>query len=299
MGLLIPYVSILGLLAPPVTVIAIGAAWAKKGLEFPAHFLSLLVTTVATPALIFHILVTTPLSNHVIAVIAAASVLALGLTMAAGAAALKLARLPVRKLLPTVTFPNAGNLGLPVSHMAFGDAGLSTAVAFFAICTFLQHTVGVRTLPATHGMPPAWRSPVLLSALLAVACRLSDFVPPQWILDTTDLVGSMTVPLMLLSLGHALALIPSDGLRAGAKISAMRLAIGLAAGYAASRVALPADVAGALTLQMAMPCAVVSYIYARRYTDVADVSAGAVLVSTLAFLLLAPLLLWLLGSTPG
>ena len=43
---------------------------------------------------------------------------------------------------------------------------------------------------------------------------------------------------------------------------------------------LEAVLAGALTLQMAMPCAVVSYMYARRYTDLGDTAAGAVLVST-------------------
>lgn len=33
-------------------------------------------------------------------------------------------------------------------------------------------------------------------------------------------------------------------------------------------------------------------MYARRCTDVGDIAAGAVLVSTVVFLLLAPALLW-------
>ncbi|MFQ6712216.1 hypothetical protein OMF51_19320, partial [Bordetella pertussis] len=66
-----------------------------------------------------------------------------------------------------------------------------------------------------------------------------------------------------------------------------------AAGYAVVwLLGLPDLLAGALALQMAMPCAVVSYMYARRYTDVGDIAAGAVLVSTVVFLLLAPALLW-------
>ncbi|WP_246766849.1 AEC family transporter, partial [Bordetella pertussis] len=107
------------------------------------------------------------------------------------------------------------------------------------------------------------------------------------------MLGAVTVPLMLLSLGHALALIPANGMRAGAVVAALRLAVGLAAGYAVVwLLGLPDLLAGALALQMAMPCAVVSYMYARRYTDVGDIAAGAVLVSTVVFLLLAPALLW-------
>jgi len=101
------------------------------------------------------------------------------------------------------------------------------------------------------------------------------------------------VPLMLLSLGHALALIPSNGVRDGAKVGAIRLVVGLVTGLAVVwAMDLEPVLAGALTLQMAMPCAVVSYMYARRYTPLGDTAAGAVLVSTVVFLLLAPLMLW-------
>src|SRR5690606_19763067 len=120
-----------------------------------------------------------------------------------------------------------------------------------------------------------------------------DIPVPDWLVATSRMLGAVTVPLMLLSLGHALALIPANGMRAGAVVAGLRLAVGLAAGYAVVwLLGLPDLLAGALALQMAMPCAVVSYMYARRYTDVGDIAAGAVLVSTVVFLLLAPALLW-------
>jgi len=284
-------------MVPLMVVIGVGTAWVKLGHAFPAQFVTVLATSVTTPALVFSTLVTTRLSNEVMASVAGATVLALALCMGVSALALRLCKLPVRKLLQTTTFPNAGNLGLPVSYLAFGDAGLSTAIAFFAVSSFIQHTVGVRTLPSTHGMPPAWKSPILIASLLAVACRVFSYTPPRWIMESAELLGSMTVPLMLLGLGHALALIPAAGLKLGAIVSAVRLTAGLATGAAAAwLVGLPADMIGNVALQMGMPCAVVSYLYARRYTDMGDTAAGAVLISTLAFLALAPFLLWLLGS---
>ncbi|VCU68268.1 Membrane transport protein [Pigmentiphaga humi] len=297
MGVFHIYFTILSLLAPLMVVIGVGTAWGKMGHPFPAQFITVLATNVTTPALVFYTLVTTRLSNEIMATVASATVLSLALCMAISAAALKLCKLPVRKLLQTTTFPNAGNLGLPVTQLAFGDSGLTTSIAFFAVCSFIQHTLGVRTLPSASGMPAPWKSPILIASLAAVACRLLGYAPPQWIMESAQLLGSMTVPLMLLGLGHALALIPASGLRLGALISAMRLVFGLASGAAAAwLVGLPADMIGNIALQMGMPCAVVSYMYARRYTDMGDAAAGAVLISTAVFLVIAPFLLWLLGS---
>jgi predicted permease len=291
------YFSMLALLAPLIVLVLIGTVWGKKGHDFPAQFITVLATTITTPALVFHTLVTTRISNAAMAEVAIGAVLALALAVVASAGMLKLSGLPVRKLLQTAAFPNSGNLGLPISHLAFGDAGLSTAIAFFAVCSFTQHTIGVRLLPGTSGMASPWKSPVLIAAVLAVACRLTGFLPPQWVLESAALVGSMTVPLMLLGLGHALAVIPAAGLRGGSIVGAIRLSLGLGAGYGSGWIiGMSPEVSSILALQMGMPCAAVSYMYARRYTDAGDVAAGAVLVSTLAFLLLSPMLLWLLGS---
>jgi len=294
------YVATVGLLAPLMACVGVGLFWGKKEYPFAGAFVTVLVTSVTTPALVFETLVTTELDNRMLADIAGATVLALLVCGLACALVLRLCGQPVRKLLPTACVPNAGNLGLPVSHLAFGDVGLSAAVAFFAINSFIQHTVGVRLLPGTSGTAGGWKSPVLIASAAAVAVRAAGLPMPGWILESAHLLGSLTVPLMLLSLGHALALIPSSGLKLGAGVAALRLSAGLASGLAAAgMLGLSADLAGVLVLQMAMPCAVVSYMYSRRYTDMGDTSAGAVLVSTVAFLALAPLLLWLAAGPRG
>lgn len=294
------YFSMLTLLAPLIVCVGVGLVWGKKNYPFAASFITVLATSVSTPALVFSTLVTAKLSNELLATIAGATIAALTLCAIGSAFLLKLAGIPVRKMLQTATFPNAGNLGLPISYLAFGDAGLSMSIAFFAVCSFIQHTAGVRMLPHTGSIAKPWKSPVLIASLSAVACRVFEFVPPAWILDSARLLGSLTVPLMLLSLGHALAVIPAAGLRVGSVVGGMRLLMGTLAGYGGAwLIGLPADVSGMLALQMSMPCAAVSYMYARRYTDMGDAAAGAVLVSTVSFLVLAPFLLWLVGSTAG
>jgi len=288
------YWSVAVLMAPLLFCVGIGLYWGKRNHPFGGAFATTLVTSVTTPALVFNTFVTTHLDDRALADIAGATLLALLLCAVACAGLLRVAGLPVRKLLPTAALPNAGNLGLPISHLAFGDAGLSVAVAFFAINSFVTHTVGVRCLAEGGTRGGAWRNPVMLAALAAVALRLLHVPVPAWMIEASDMLGAVTVPLMLISLGHALAVIPSTGLRGGTWVAAMRLAVGLLAGYGVVyALRLPPDLGGALALQMAMPCAVVSYMYAQRYTDMGDTAAGAVLVSTVVFLVLAPLLVWL------
>jgi predicted permease len=286
------YLSAIVLMLPLLSCVGIGLFWGKRDLPFGGNFITTLVTSVTTPALVFHTFVTTHLDDRALADVAAATLIALLLCALISAALLKAWKLPVLSLLPTAFLPNAGTLGLPISQLAFGDAGLSVAVAFFAVNSFVMHTIAVRMLPGVN-TKGSWKSPILLASVVAVALRLLNIPVPAWIIETARMLGAVTVPLMLLSLGHALALIPSNGVRDGAKVGAIRLVVGLGTGGAVVwALNLEPVLAGALTLQMAMPCAVVSYMYARRYTPLGDTAAGAVLVSTVVFLLLAPLMLW-------
>lgn len=286
------YLSAIVLMLPLLFCVGIGVFWGKRDIPFGGAFITTLVTSVTTPALVFHTFVTTHLDDRALADVAAATLLALLLCAGVAALLLKVWKLPVRTLLPTAFLPNAGNLGLPISQLAFGDAGLSVAVAFFAVNSFVMHTVAVRLLPGVN-TKGSWKSPILLASVVAVGLRMLHIPVPEWLIETARMLGAVTVPLMLLSLGHALALIPSNGLRDGAKVGAIRLGVGLAAGLIVVwALDLEPILAGALTLQMAMPCAVVSYMYAKRYTPLGDTAAGAVLVSTVVFLLLAPLMLW-------
>lgn len=293
------YMAIGAMLMPVLVCAGVGAEWGRRKLAYPSAAIAMLVTGVASPALVFHTLSTTALSNDILARIAIAA--SLGIVTAALMAALilKLLRLPIRQLVPTSAFPNSGNLGLPLSHMAFGDTGLSVAVTFFAVCSFLQHTLGVRILTGGQGKSSAssWLSPVMIAAVAAVAIRAAGQTPPAWVLESTHLLGSLSVPLMLISLGHTLVTISHGSMRIGSCIGMIRLVVGVAAGALVVHLLdLPREIAGVTLLQMMMPVAVVNYMYAQRFTDHAETAASAVLSSTILFLLLSPLVLWYVGA---
>src|SRR5690606_7997057 len=57
------YVHILGVLLPVFVCAGIGASWAVRKMSYPNEFISVLVTSVTTPALVFHTILTTDLHD--------------------------------------------------------------------------------------------------------------------------------------------------------------------------------------------------------------------------------------------
>ena len=296
MSWLTAYVQLFALLTPVIACTSIGAVWAAKKIDYPGRFVSVLVTSVSTPCLVFSTLVSTRLDNALLLQVSGTALAAL-LTMGLVAAVLlRMCKLSLRGFLPAAIFPNAGNLGLPLSQLTFGDDGLAVAVTIFAVFSLLQHTIGVAYLgwvnPKKEGAVRTFPYGATLVAVLAVFIRVFDLQVPVSILKSTQLVGSLSIPLMLISLGHALMTVSHRGVKEGAWLAGVRLCAGLLAGAALVSVfQLPPMVNSVLVLMLGMPVAVVSFMYADRLTHNGETVAGAVLVSTLVFVVLSPLLM--------
>ncbi len=293
--LLAAYFSTIARLLPMIVCGLAGFVWGKRGAAYPTAFVSTLVTYLAIPALVFHTLMTTPLEADALVLILGASTAALLLAAVLVAGLLWIFRLPVAALGQTAWMPNAGNLGLPMATLVFGAEGLTVAIAFFAVSSFLSFTLGLRWLTGSSGKVS--RQPVVWATLLAVGARAVDIESPIWLLDSASMLGSLAVPLMLLTLGHALSQLPRSGLKAGALVALARFISGALVALALLTISgLPQAIAAPIALQMVMPCAVNSYLFARLHGTQGDASAGGVLLSTLAFVVVAPFLLWLIGA---
>lgn len=284
------YFSMWVWLAPLVVCAGIGVVWGRCGQPFATDFVSKLVTYVAIPALVFHTLMVSPLTVGDVFEVLLWSTAALLVAGVFAAGLLRLLKLPGRDLGQTAWIPNAGNLGLPMAELAFGLEGLTVAIAFFTVSSLLSFTLGLRWL--TGSMGQVWRQPVVWAVIAGLALRAADVTLPQWPIDSAHLVGSLAVPLMLLTLGYSLVGLPRSGLTQGAGVALVRYGSGLMAALLLW-LALPEfRVAAPIALQLLMPCAVNSYLFARLHGRAGDVAAGAVLISTLAFLVFAPALLW-------
>lgn len=294
--MLASYPALLAQLLPVICCAAIGFYWGKQGKVFPSEFVSQVAISFATPSLVFYTLVTTSMNNTLLLKVGMAAVASVIVMALIASVLLKVTGLPVLFLLPCATFPNAGNLGLPMAQMTYGDEGMVIAVTFFAIFSFMQHTVGVTFLAwANHKKSNGKQNfpyGVAFVGISAVLIRSLDLQVPTPILGTAKLVGSLAVPLMLVSLGYALSVLQRSRLSEGAKLGMVRLIVGALGGAVVIYLAgFPLLTSEVIMLQLLMPVAVVNYIYTDRMTDFGDTAAAAVLVSTSFFAIFSPIVI--------
>lgn len=284
--------TVLRITAPVFALAAVGLVWVRLGLDYPLAFVTRMAMTLAVPCLIFVALMETEIDP---AALTALSLATLAAYAAVGAAALVLAlaaRLDLRTYLAPLIFGNTGNVGLPLALFAFGDEGLGHAVVVFAVMAVLSFTVGV-WLVSGGGSPLAvLREPIVWAVLGGGACLWFGLETPGFVTETLRLMGGMAIPLMLITLGVAMARLSPAGLVRPAVMAVVKLALCAGLAWWVGRAFALEPVAFAvLVLQVATPVAVTSYLLAERHGADAEAVAGLVVVSTLASVVGLPLIL--------
>lgn len=286
------FAQLVAVIAPVLIAAALGYGWAKLGWPMDTALVTRLVTHVATPCLVVHTLLSVDLSPAALgemALIAATVMAAMGL---ASAGLIRLAGWPQSAFLPSMTFGNIGNMGLPLCLFAFGEEGLALAIAYFTVGSVAQFILGPAAASGRLSPLAPLRTPIVWAVGAAVALMLLDLDPPAWANNTLGLLGGMAIPLMLMMLGVSLANLTTAGLGRGAVLSAWRLLGGFAVGYA---VVLAFDLdgvaRGVVLIQAAMPVAVFNYLFAAMHENRKEEVAGLVLISTLLSFATLPVLL--------
>ncbi len=251
-----------------------------------------LVATVGTPALVFSNLATTPFNSETLLSLAAATMIAIAFYLAVGAITLKASGLKLRTYLPSLSFPNAGNLGLPLALYAAGQEGLNDAIIIFAVTSIANMTAGQVIAAGRGNWARALRSPIIPAVALGIACAYFGVTLPLWLTNTLSLLSGLTIPLMLLMLGTSLAKIQVTGFPRAAALSVLRISMGAAAGFVlAGAFGFSGPERVAFVLQCAMPVAVYNYLFAQMYNNDPEEVASLVIVSTVLSVLTTPILL--------
>jgi predicted permease len=277
----------------PVFILALlGFALAKSGRAMDGGTTAFLVATVGTPALVFSNLATTPFNSGTLLSLAAATIIAIAFYLVVGATALKAGGLKLRTYLPSLAFPNAGNLGLPLALYAAGQKGLNDAIIIFAVTSVVNMTAGQVIAAGRGNWARALRSPIIPAVALGVACAYLGVALPLWLTNTLSLLSSLTIPLMLLMLGTSLAKIQVTGFPRAGALSVLRISMGTAAGFLlAGAFGFSGPERVAFVLQCAMPVAVYNYLFAQMYDNDPEDVASLVIVSTVLSVVTTPILL--------
>jgi malate permease and related proteins len=291
------FAVVLAVVLPVVITVAVGFLWTRYGYPLNSKELTALIADVATPCLIIATFQTSQLSFEAFAAMAGATAAAIVLFAGVGALALRAAGLRIRTFLPSIAFPNAGNLGLPLSLYAFGTEGLGYAIAFFSISSVANYTLGQMIAAGKANWRGLLRLPILYAVAIGIALSFWRIELPGWAGTTIALIGNVTVPLMLLMLGSSLSRLKVASVGRALFVSILRIGLGAAIGIVvAAAFGLTGSLRAVLILQCANPVAVYNYLFAQRWNNEPEEVAGVVVLSTLLSLLTIPLVLaWLMS----
>ncbi len=269
-------------IGPVFLMSGMGFLWRRLGYSFDQAFVTQLVTLIGAPCLVFSTFTSARIPFATAGAMVGATLACLSLFALVATIGLRLAGMPLKVYLPSLMFPNIGNLGLPVCLFAFGQRGLALAMVFFAVTTVGQFTLGPAIANGRLDPGKLLRIPFVYAVGLAPAVIWLGIPVPQWVARTTSLAGGLMVPLMLMSLGAALAGFRASSLPRALAMSVARLGMGVVVGWiVASLLGLEGAQRGVVIVESAMPVAVFNYLFAAMYDNEPEEVAGMVLVSTL------------------
>jgi len=284
--------QVLQTVAPVFILAAIGVIWVKLGWEYRVQFVTRLTMTLSVPALIFVSLMKTEIDPQALRDIALASLAAyvgIGVLLLVF---LKVMNLNIRTYLAPLTFGNTGNLGLPLALFAFGAVGFDYAVVVFAIMAILSFTIGVWVVSGGGSPLTAIKEPMVWATILGGVFLVNDWTLPTWTVNTLSLIGQIAIPVMLITLGVAIARLKLGEFGQAIWMSALKYVICIMISLGIGLLfALPPIALGALVIQVSTPVAVTSYMLAEKYDADAESVAGLAMVSTLMSIIVIPVLL--------
>lgn len=293
---------ILGIILPVFCVIAVGYAYARlRGPAVKADMTSVnrVSTEVLGPLLVFTAMAAKDFDLLQNVTLIVAGVL---ISLGSGLLAWPLARAlgyDARTFLPPMIYNNCGNMGLPLAALAFGQAGLSAAVALFIAANLVYFSVGIKILAAgkAQARVPAWRlllNPMMLAMIFGLAVTATDVNLPAYLFQGLKMLGEASIPVMLFALGVRMRDVTLKSWQIGMVGAAICPLAGLVVAWGLEHVLpLSADQRAQMYLFASLPPAVFCFMMAEQYQQEPDKVASIVLLGNLAALLFVPLGLWL------
>jgi hypothetical protein len=287
--------TILTAIAPVILTALIGYFWTRSGRSIEAQGLTQIVTEIGTPCLVFSTFAKMSVPAGAFAATAAASLTILIGFLIVAALVLSLCGLSLRTYLPSMAFPNTGNLGIPLAIYAFGSEGLAYAIVFLCFTSVMNFTIGQAIAAGTMSWRAIAKMPIIYAVALGLAVTETGIAVPQFLANTISLLGSITVPLMLLMLGVSLGSLRVAAFPRAFMLSLLRIGMGAGLGFAVTALfGLHGAARAAIIMQSSMPAAVFNYLFALRWHNSPEEVAGIVVVSTLVTIASAPTLLYFL-----
>jgi hypothetical protein len=204
-----------------------------------------------------------------------------------------LLRINLKTFLPPMMFNNSGNMGIPLVLFAFGQEALQAAVVLFIIEMVLHFTVGLFILDHRTRPLQLLKMPMIQATLVGLLCSSLHITLPDALANTVKLLGQVSIPLLLFSLGVRMLDVNFRDWKLGVFGAIAGPASGIASVWLINPlVSLSSTQYAQLLVFAALPPAVLNVLIAEQYQQEPQRVASIVLLGNLASLIIIPAVLW-------
>ena len=188
-----------------------------------------------------------------------------------------------------IIFPN---LALPLSILTYGEPGLMYAIPYYVVVAISQNTFGYLTILGSFRFLYMLYHPIFVLTLLGLIVMTFKLSLPSVLINSTDYLGQIVIPISLILLGYSLSNLKVKNFIKGFFYTLARFFIGLGSALV---VILFMDItgvkAGVILIMSTMPVALLNYIFTVQIDKDTTTVAGLVVISTISTLIILPFLL--------
>lgn len=198
-----------------------------------------------------------------------------------------------KTFVPPMMFNNSGNMGVPLMMLTFGSAALPAAILLFATENFLHFLLGQQMITQRWSLKSVLQNPMILATILGIGVAVAGVVIPEFLRLPIHMLGQVSIPLLLFSLGVRMISIDLKDWRIGAMAALICPLSGLLVGFLFLQIVpLAKEQASMLLLFCALPPAVLNFLVAERFNQEPQKVASIVLIANFASILVIPAVLW-------
>ncbi len=195
-----------------------------------------------------------------------------------------------------ISIMNAVNIPFPIIYLVYGSEGLYAATLYMIPCSILTYSLGIYIASGKDwktSLKEVFKIPPIYASLIGLILNLFEVSVPDIILRPLEIIGLMTIPLVLLVLGNNLSRMKSiTSIPTTLLSSFLRVGVGLGLGLLAVELFdLTGILRAVVILESAMPAAVNAAIITTRYKNEAELVSSVVFVTTIASLVTIPFIL--------
>ena len=192
---------IVAIIFPVFGIVAIGYLYARYRRDTDMSSGNRLNMDIFIPALIFDTLSASDyaLSDYLLLTLGGAVVV-----LGSGLMAWPVARLmgyQWKTFVPPMMFNNSGNMGVPLIILTFGSDVLPAAVLLFATENFLHFLLGQQMISQRWSIQVVFQNPIILATILGIGVAVAGVSIPEFLRLPIHMLGQVSIPLMLFSLG--------------------------------------------------------------------------------------------------